>query len=266
MIFLSRIYIIYNISIVFSIVSLQDEFLRCHFIGVERRQVQDQLLCAIEDEPPSDPDLLATDSELAESDEVFEESGSEAGLFLASDDEAKVGLGAASGSKRSYAKRRAENLQFLGKAVCVRACSKLLGVGQKILQRLREGQEGYVTKRAQIPKHPTFQFAMRGDSAERWPSVVMYLWLVYHSAAECMPTDPHHALRKPEGKNLEAPFPVSTDDADSDEVSRRINAFMTSLHTYNSDIDVHLIGPGTFKGERRDLQKLEGTSISLFVY
>ena len=88
--------------------------------------------------------------------------------------------------------------------------------------------------------------------------MVMYLWLVYHSAAEPMPTDPHHSLQKPTAKSMETPFPESTDGpgADGDEISRRVNAFMTSLHTYNSDIEVHLVGPGTFKGERRDLQQL----------
>ena len=124
--------------------------MRAHFIG-DRREVQKQMLCAIEDEPPSDPELLATDSDLEASDEVFLESGSEDGLFVASDEEPNPRPGAASGHKRAYAKRRSENLQFLGKPVCVRACSRLLGVGQKVLQRLREGQEGYASKRAEVP-------------------------------------------------------------------------------------------------------------------
>ncbi|CAK9008227.1 unnamed protein product [Durusdinium trenchii] len=36
---------------------------------------------------------------------------------------------------------------------------------------------------------------------------------------------------------------------------------MTSLHRYRSDVDVHLIGPGTFKGERRELPNSSRTEL-----
>ena len=98
--------------------------------------------------------------------------------------------------------------------------------------------------------HPTFGFAMRGDVAEKWPSVVMFLWFVYHSAAECMPTDSLHKLKKPEAIK-EAAF---VEDRDPDLSARHINHFVRTLQTYNSDIEAHLIGPGSFKGERRYLQ------------
>ena len=88
---------------------------------------------------------------------------------------------------------------------------------------------------------------------------MMFLWLIYHSAAEHMPTDFKHGLGKP--ANLaETPFPE--DRTQDDQVARHVNAFMQKLHLYNSDVDVHMIGPGTFKGERRYLQ--HGSMSELF--
>ena len=185
--------------------------------------------------------------------EVFPDSEDEVN-FVASDDEQNLAVApAASSSKRAYAPRRKDGVTFLGETVCVRAACRLLGVGQDTIQRLRTGQFGYQPGKKKYPCHPQFGFAMRGDTREKWPAVVMFLWLVYHSAAEPLPTDPGHRLRKPDNP-AETPFPETNKDQDNDELDRRVNAFMTSLNTYKTDIDVHLVGPGTFKGERRELQ------------
>ena len=77
-----------------------------------------------------------------------------------------------------------------------------------------------------------------------------------------MPTDPGHRLRKPEG-SAETPFPEMNSDG-NDELDRRVNAFMTSLNTYKTDVDVHLVGPGTFKGERRELQSFGFLTVVIF--
>ena len=106
--------------------------------------------------------------------------------------------------------------------------------------------------------NPAFGFAMRGDTAEKWPQIIMYLWHVYHSAAEYMPDGVRHRLGKPQLP--EAPF--NCQDRDSDDIDRHVNGFLKRLQTYSSDIDVHLIGPGTFKGERRHLQ--HGNQTELF--
>ena len=66
-----------------------------------------------------------------------------------------------------------------------------------------------------------------------------------------MPTGFKHSLGKPQDLN-ECPFPESREE--DDQVARHVNAFMRNLEVYKSDIDVHLVGPGTFRGERRHLE------------
>ena len=87
----------------------------------------------------------------------------------------------------------------------------------------------------------------------------MFLWLVYHSAAEHMPNDFRHGLGRPLNLN-ETPFPENR--REDDQVTRHVNAFMQNLHLYHSDVDVNMIGPGTFKGERRHLQ--HGSMIEMY--
>ena len=204
-----------------------------------------------------EPDFEATDSdcELSDQSSVFYESGG-SDAFVASDDE--CGQTAQCNQKRDYASRRKDELQFLGRRVCAKACARLLGVGQTTLHKIRSGQRVYSQPSRKCPVHPSFGFAMRGNDSERWPGIVMYLWFVYHAEAEVMPSDTKHSLKKPE-INKEAAF---CHDQDPDQLDRHVNHFVRTLQTYNSDIDVHLIGPGTFKGERRHLQ--HGSRTELF--
>lgn len=173
-------------------------------------------------------------------------------VFRATDDEEPK-----QNPSRSYAARRREPFTFLGKRVCSRAFARLLGVGQTTLQRLRNGEAMFTNKsRPPIPKHPSFGFSLRGDAGSKWSHVVLFLWMIYHSSAECMPTDFVSGF-----KNLQAGkkkdelddciFPESNDN--EDDVLRSVNGFMRSLHQYNSDIEAHMIGPGFFRGERRHL-------------
>ena len=201
---------------------------------------------------------MATDSDCEESDapDVDAFGDSSPSVFAASDEEASTGD--TRKRKRPYAARRTETLLFLGKQVCSRACSRLLGIGQTTLQHLRRGEQAFTMKsRARPAKHPAFGFAMRGDVAEKWPGIIMFLWHVYHSAAECMPNSLRHGLAKPELK--EAPF---SENRDTDDIARSVNGFLQGLQTYYADIDVRLIGPGTFRGERRHLQ--HGNQTELF--
>ena len=214
-----------------------------------RKRVQ-QHQFAIEDEPRPEPDFEATDSDCeasSQDDFLFLESDSE--HFYASDaEEAKPTAGS---RKRAYAERRKDQIQILGKTVCWKAGARLLGIGQTTLNKLRAGEAIYTQKtRVKAPVHQEFGFAMRGDAAEKWPSIVMFLWYVYHSAAEFMPTPSSGHALKPRILQ-EAPF---VEDRDPDDITRHVNSFMNSLEKYHSDIDVHLIGPGTFRGERRYLQ------------
>ncbi|CAK9104005.1 unnamed protein product [Durusdinium trenchii] len=206
---------------------------------------------AIQDACVPEPDFEATDSDCQES--ADDNEGflleSDSGHFYASDaEEARPTAGS---RKRAYTDRRTEKIRILGKTVCWKAGARLIGVGQTTLNKLRNGEAIYTQKaKVKAPVHPEFGFAMRGDIAEKWPSIVMFLWLVYHSAAECMPTpNSTHALKP---KILqEAAF---VEDREPDDITRHVNTFMNSLEKYQSDINIHMIGPGTFRGERRYLQ------------
>ena len=159
--------------------------------------------------------------------------------------------------RRSYSTRQSgDDLQFLGMPVCARACARLLGVGQTTLQKLRQGEEVYTMKnRRRPPKHPTFGFSLQGETGMKWIHVVMYFYFLYHSSAEFMPTDFTNPFKKDmKGITSETPFPGDDGKAgDNEKILRSFKAFMAALHVYNSDVDVHLIGPGFFKGERRAL-------------
>ena len=158
--------------------------------------------------------------------------------------------------KRQYASRRRESVEFLGKRVCTRACARLLKVGQTTIQRLRSGEDVFtMSVRRKLPKHPSFGFSMRGDTGQTWVHVVLYLWMVYHSAAECLPTDFVSGFKSNQKADLEnqseCKFPQP--GGDEETVLRSVHGFMRSLHQYNSDIEAHMIGPGFFRGERRHL-------------
>ena len=148
---------------------------------------------------------------------------------------------------RPYCQRRPGVAVFAGKPVCQRALRALLGVGETTLQSRRRGDRIYVQKqRNPCPKHPSFGFTMRGETALRWMGVVMYLWYVYHSSAEYMP-DNFRAVTR------ETPFHEVAQSKDEDMKLRAVNSFMKTLHSFSADVDVHTVGPGTFAGERRKL-------------
>ena len=203
------------------------------------------------------PDFEETDAETSDdSDSNLRATDSEEAVLAATDDECPD----APASSRAYSRRRQDKFEFLGKAVCSRACSRLLGVGQNTIQKLRQGEAVFTMKeRAPLPKHPTFGFALRGECGQKWASVVLFLWLVYHSSAESLPTDFVSAFKNSQSE--ESDFP-QLDHEERDEVLRSVNGFMRSLHQYNSDIEAHMIGPGFFRGERRNLP--HGTRTELF--
>ena len=192
------------------------------------------------------PEFEQTDVETTDSDNSFlRATDSEQEVLVATDEEEP-----AASSSRPYARRTQEEFKFLGKTVCSRALARLLGVGQATLQRLRQGEAIFTMKnKPALPKHPSFGFTMRGEAGQKWANVVIFLWMIYHSSAECLPTDFVSSFKKSQGE--ESDFPE--DSAKHDEVLRSVNGFMRSLHQYNSDLDAHMIGPGFFRGERRNL-------------
>lgn len=206
------------------------------------------------------PDFHETDAETSE-DSSLRATGSESEVLVATDDDKEAV------HKQPYAKRRQERLQFFDKTVCSKSCARLLGIGQTTLQRLREGQAVFTMKNRQpIPKHPSFEFSLRGEAGSKWTHVVLFLWPIYHSSAECLPTDfvSGFKQRQSEGsqpQDQECMFPKDS-NCDREDVLRSVNSFLRSLHQYNSDVEAHMIGPGFFRGERRHLP--HGTRTEMF--
>ncbi|CAK9078218.1 unnamed protein product, partial [Durusdinium trenchii] len=67
--------------------------------------------------------------------------------------------------RQRYNQRSNESAKFLGKPVCRRALAALLGIGGSTLQRLRGGESAYTQNaRKPLAKHPTFGFAIRGET------------------------------------------------------------------------------------------------------
>jgi hypothetical protein len=201
---------------------------------------------------------LDDDNELfgVSDDEVFMSNSDDAqtctnnsGMLFASDDEENDQLLA----KRSYSKRRTGPVSFLGSEVCQSAYERLLGIGTGTIQQLRKGKPAFTNNnRLAQPKHPTFGFIM--DYGRKWVTVVMFLWFIYHSCAETLPTTFH----MPRTAN-EAPFLRGQDV--SDYALRVVNKFMNGLNTYCNDPDVVNMGPGTFCGPKRHLQHTTRTDL-----
>lgn len=157
-----------------------------------------------------------------------------------------------SSSERPAKRARGEvghNYTFLGKTLCAAAFQKLLGVGSSSLSKIRSGQQAFTNRsRPPLPKHPQFGFTLRGEVTARWENIVMFLWCVYHSEAEVMP----NRYTLPGEKTLETPFPEEN-ERDPDAVQRLVAGFSRSLQTQGTDVDVHMVGPGTFAGPVRAL-------------
>ena len=148
---------------------------------------------------------------------------------------------------RSYGNRNHAQLTFLGKTVCASAHQRLMGIGTSMLSKLRKGENAFTNKsRVPLPKHPGIGISMRTSSRDKWPRVLSFLWPVYHSAAEVLPTK----FRMPNGYLKEG---VELNDED-DFLTRYVSTFLHGLHSYHNMPDLHKIGPGSFEGPRRFLQ------------
>jgi hypothetical protein len=211
---------------------------------------------------PLDDDVLeATDDDsdgetlLCTDDEQMFASDEDNSVFHATDSEPEQ---ESANQKREYNSRQYKKAVFLGKTVCKRGYARLLGVGTSSIQKVRVGEAAFTNKiRAPKPKHPTFGFALNGSVQMKWMKVVMFLWYVYHSSAEVMPTHFHMPRGRPDS-SVETPFVEPNGD---DFALRHVNQFLQTLHTYSNDPDVNNIGPGTFAGARRSLQHSSRTEM-----
>lgn len=203
--------------------------------------------CAASDFSAEASDSFLTDSDSQVGGEVFESSSDDAGEQPA--------------KRTRYAKRRpqSEQLTFLGAKVCRRAFCRLLQIGGSTIQKIRNGQSAF-TNRARPPsaKHPTFNFTLRGEAGSKWEQIIMYLWYIYQSSAEIMPTN-WKMLGSP--MPSEEPFQKQSEDPQDDR-DRLINSIGKTLNTRTTDLEVNLIGPGTFMGPRRSL--MHGSRTELY--
>jgi hypothetical protein len=155
-------------------------------------------------------------------------------------------------NNRTYAKNRRTtySLQFLGRPVCTKAYSKLLGIGDSTLEKVRDGIPAFTnSSRPARPKHPVLGFVL--DVPGKWQSVLMFCWMLYMSCAECLPT--HFDMPRTQGANGA--------ESDPDFGLRSINAYMNNLHRYCSDPQNNQMGPGTFTGSKRFLHHSTRTEL-----
>lgn len=181
--------------------------------------------------------------------------GQEDGLLYASDDsENHETVVSARGPTKRSPHRRAGCAMFLNQTVCIQALARLLGVGASTLQNLREGK-GIYSGRPKKAKHPVFGFTMDAEASCKWSSVTVFLWHVYHSCAEFMPTN----FRMPRHGD-ETPFP-SDSKSDPDFSIRYVSKVLAELHEYTSDVNVMQLGPGSVDAPKRFLQHSSRTEL-----
>ena len=114
-------------------------------------------------------------------------------------------------------------LAFLDKPVCRYAHMQLYGVSGRAMQNVRDGRAAYTGShdRVEEPKHQMLGVSLRRQAQHaRWPNVLAFLFLVYTSAAEILPTK----LVMPRGGKFES---VASEDPDFEE--RYVKSFMMSL-------------------------------------
>ena len=149
---------------------------------------------------------------------------------------------------RQYTTRRHDHHSFLGREVCRGAHQRLLGIGAGTVQALRQGQRVFTNQdRIGLPQHPGLKVSLRTSSNNKWPRILLFLWLLYHSAAEVLPTK----FRMPSGYVQEG---EKKDEEDEDLSDRYVSSFLQKLDDYHNMPDLNAIGPGTFHGPRRFLQ------------
>ena len=153
-----------------------------------------------------------------------------------------------SGHTKRKGRRSKLKLQFLGKCVCQRAHQQLMQIGAGAIERVRQGRPAF-QKREPLPKHPGVGRALRMTDRSKWQKVLAFLWLLYHSQAEVLPTK----FKMPSGY-LKEGFQNQSDDEDEDFQIRYVQSFLQSLETYHKMPDFDSMGPGTFSGPRRYLQ------------
>ena len=155
---------------------------------------------------------------------------------------------------RTYTPRSCSDLLFLKRPVCQWAHRRLMGIGDSVACRVRQGERVYSNaQRSKLPKHPATGHALRHQAKDKWQRVLCFLWLVYHSQAEVLPTK----FVMPNGYVQEGLVP----DEEEDFQIRFVHTFIQGLADYHRMPNLSALGPGSFEGPRRYLQHRKVTDL-----
>ena len=121
-----------------------------------------------------------------------------------------------------------------------------MGIGDSVTSKIQRGIIAYKS-RDKIPRHPVSGHALRTRSNDKWPRVLCFLWLVYHSQAEVLP----NRFRMPNGYIREG---LIKDEEDGDFSDRYVLAFLHGIASHGKVPHLDSIGPGSFEGPRKYLQ------------
>lgn len=157
--------------------------------------------------------------------------------------------------KARASKGHALSCEFEGRPVCQPACIRLYGIGTGKCERIRRCERSL--KDDPHSKHPVLGVSLRTTTTTKWPSVLMFLWYVYHSVAEGLPDRMVHLgeLRNANGLVQRGGMePRITVAGEGDTVDDTTAAISLHLANYAADPESLLHGPGTLKGPRRYLQ------------
>ena len=152
--------------------------------------------------------------------------------------------------KRRRASRSNTCCEFLGKLVCKHALRCLYGIGSGTVNKIYKGEKAlHYGQGRKHPKHPQLGYALRDSTRTKWPSVVMYFWLLYHNVAEVLP----ERFEMPKFATGED-FEDDLAHEDPDGAQRHLQSFLLGLDRSLYNPDTSNMGPGTLKGPRRFVQ------------
>ena len=130
--------------------------------------------------------------------------------------------------------------------VCQSAHKRLIGIGSGVLQAMREGKPGFTMDeyRTSHPKHPTLGVSLRNSSSGKWQYILAFLWLLYVSEAEILPTKFKMPSEKVQKYHMN----------DEDFQERYVTAFLRDVDSQFALPRIEHLGPGSFAGPCRFLE------------
>jgi len=175
------------------------------------------------------------------------------------------------GAKRTYrsTRRRAHSRvnTFLGLPVCLYALARLLAIGTSLIENIRAGIHAcHRGKGNTHVKHPLINVSIsRRPDGMVWPSVLAFLWTVYHSAAEGLPTK-HIQMQEIQGGSgmrvaLEDALVSDTSSDDEEDLGETSARCIRKKILDLQAMETISVGPGTLEGPRRYLQHGHATHL-----